>query len=84
MDYVAGFERFFESYAFNSFAIVMVIWGAILLLLLLFGILTAVVASKKGRNGFGWFLIGLFTGLLGLAIALAMLPKKYYTEEDDE
>ncbi len=84
MDYMAEFEKFFENYALNSFVIVMIIWGTIFLLLLLFGILTAVIASKKGRNGFGWFLIGLFTGLMGLAVALAMLPKKYYTGEDDD
>jgi len=53
--------------------------------LLFFAIVTAIVAGKKGRNAFGWFLIGLFTGLFGLAIALAILPKKYYVEsgEDD-
>ena len=57
----------------------------ILVLLLIFAISTAVVAGKKGRNAFGWFFIGLFTGLFGLAIALAILPKKYYVEsgEDD-
>ncbi len=57
----------------------------ILLFLLIFAIATAVVAGKKGRNAFGWFFIGLFTGLFGLAVALAMLPRKYYIqgEEDD-
>ncbi len=57
----------------------------ILLFLLIFAIATAVVAGKKGRNAFGWFFIGLFTGLFGLAVALAMLPRKYYiqSEEDD-
>ncbi len=57
----------------------------ILVFLLIFAISTAVVAGKKGRSAFGWFFIGLFTGLFGLAVALAILPRKYYIQggEDD-
>ncbi len=77
-------ENYIENFISSSFVVVLVVWGAILLLMLIFAIITAVVASKKGRNGFGWFFIGLFTGLVGLAIALAMLPKRYYIGEDDE
>jgi hypothetical protein len=35
----------------------------------LFGIASAVVASKKGRSGFGWFLIGVLLGPFGLLFA---------------
>jgi hypothetical protein len=77
-------ENYMENFISKSFVVVLVVWGAILLLMLTFAIITAVVASKKGRNGLGWFFIGLFTGLVGLAIALAMLPKRYYIGEDDE
>lgn len=39
-----------------------------------FGIVTARVARDKGRNPAGWFLIGFFLLLPGLALALVMLP----------
>ena len=58
------------------------IYLGVFVVILLFAIFTAVVAGKKGRNAFGWFFIGLFTGLVGLAIALAMLPKKYYINDE--
>ena len=59
-----------------------IIYLSVFVVILLFAIFTAVVAGKKGRNAFGWFFIGLFTGLVGLAIALAMLPRKYYINDD--
>jgi uncharacterized membrane protein YeiH len=62
----------------------LIIWGSIGIIMLIFAISTAIVASKKGRNGFGWFFIGLFTGIVGLAISLAILPKKYYIDEQEE
>lgn len=34
---------------------------------------TAVIASSKGRSGFGWFLIGALIGIFGL-ILVACLP----------
>jgi Na+/melibiose symporter-like transporter len=40
---------------------------------LLFAVLTAIVASSKGRSGFGWFLVGCILGILGL-ILVAILP----------
>ena len=40
----------------------------------LFGIISAVVASSKGRSGCGWMLLGFFLGPLGLILALVM-PK---------
>lgn len=59
--------------------------GLVLVLLidLVLAIATAIVASRKGRNRFGWFLIGLFTGIVGLAIILVALPKRYYFEEEE-
>lgn len=78
------FEQYLENFLIKPLYLVLAIWGSIIVILLIFAIATAVVASRKGRSGFGWFFIGLFTGLVGLAIALAMLPKKYYTGELDE
>lgn len=44
----------------------------LLFIWLLFGIITAVVASNKGRSGFGWFLIGVLFGPFGLILALVI------------
>ncbi len=41
---------------------------------LLFGIVSAVVASNKGRSGCGWFLLGILLGPLGLILSL-VVPK---------
>lgn len=41
---------------------------------LFFGLITSHFAKKRGRNSFGWFLIGLFLGLLGMLLVL-LLPK---------
>ena len=40
----------------------------ILFLWLVFAFLTAVVASNHGRNGFGWFFVGLIFGPIGFLI----------------
>jgi hypothetical protein len=37
------------------------------------GIISAMIASNKGRSGCGWFIIGILLGPLGFAVAL--LPK---------
>ena len=42
---------------------------------------TARVASEKGHDGVGWFFLGLVTGFVGLAIALAM-PQATSSYED--
>ncbi len=68
----------------TAISAVVSVYAVVLLLLLIFAIATAVVAGKKGRNAFGWFFIGLFTGIFGLAIALAMLPRKYYVDDSEE
>lgn len=43
--------------------------------LLLFATISAVVASKKDRNVAGFFILGLFTGVVGLLVLVA-LPRK--------
>ena len=47
--------------------------------ILLFGVLvaiaTAIVFSKKGRNGFAGFFVGFVFGPIGLAIALILDPR---------
>ncbi len=68
----------------TAFAAIAAAYLVIFLLLFVFAIATAVVAGKKGRSAFGWFFIGLFTGIFGLAIALAMLPRKYYVDDSEE
>lgn len=40
--------------------------------LVLFGAVTAVVAKNKGRSAFGWFLIGVLLGPIGLILALVV------------
>ncbi len=37
------------------------------------GIVTAIIASSKGRNAFGWFFVGLLLGIFGI-ILIACLP----------
>jgi hypothetical protein len=77
-------EQFLSGMFLNQIPIfVFGVWGGILLIGLILAITTAAIASRKGRNGFGWFLIGLFTGIVGLAIILVALPKRYYFEEEE-
>ena len=47
---------------------------------ILFGIVTAVAASNKGRNRWGWFLIGVLLGPFGLILALVVSPGQQMTE----
>lgn len=68
----------------NQFHLVLIIPIAILMIILIFAILTAVVAHKKGRNAFGWFILGLLTGPVGLAIILVALPIHYYIKSGDD
>ena len=46
----------------------------ILLVWIVMGIMTAVIAGAKNRNWFGWLLIGLLFGIFGL-ILIACMPK---------
>jgi hypothetical protein len=45
----------------------------------LFGIASAIVAGQKNRSGFGWFLLGILLGPFGL-IFILILPKLPGTE----
>lgn len=42
---------------------------------LLFGGVTALAASARGRSGGAWFLIGLLFGIFGLIAVLVMKPE---------
>lgn len=44
-----------------------------LIVWLLFGVATGVIAAGKGRSGLGWFLLGCVIGVFGLVI-IACLP----------
>ena len=39
---------------------------------LLFGVVTAVTAANKGRNWFGWFVLGVLLGPFGLILSLVV------------
>jgi hypothetical protein len=45
---------------------------AILITWILFGVVTAVVASNKGRDGCGWFLLGVLLGPFGFILSLVV------------
>lgn len=44
-----------------------------LILWLVCGVITGIVASAKGRTGFGWFLLGCLLGIFGV-IFIALMP----------
>ena len=48
----------------------------LLFLWLLFGIVSAVVASKKGRSGCDWFALGVLLGPFGFILALVVSPNQ--------
>ncbi len=50
--------------------------AVILIVRLVFAVITACIASHKGRNVVGWFFIGLFTELIGLIIILCLSNRK--------
>jgi hypothetical protein len=43
---------------------------------MLCGVCAAIVASKRGGNGVAWFVIGLFFGPLGFALAFVAFPAR--------
>lgn len=45
---------------------------AYVVLWLVCGFISAVIASNKGRSGGGWFLIGVLLGPLGIILALVV------------
>lgn len=70
----------FNFLPYLPFIVPIVVLGIVLL----FGILTAIVAKKKGRNSFGWFILGLLMGPFALAIILIALPIHYYIKGGDD
>ncbi|HWQ22215.1 MAG TPA: hypothetical protein VN478_05770 [Clostridia bacterium] len=52
----------------------------VLAAMIVFGVTTARVARDKGRNPVGWFFIGFFLLLSGLALALVMVPAGHCQE----
>ncbi|BAL80625.1 hypothetical protein [Caldisericum exile] len=79
------FIDYFNNFmGMNRVYLMLIIPIAILVILLIFAIITAVVAHKKGRNAFGWFILGLLTGPIGLAIILVALPIHYYIKSGDD
>lgn len=50
--------------------------GILILAWMLFGIVSAVVARKKGRSGCAWFSLGLLLGPIGLLRAYALPSEK--------
>ena len=53
----------------------MVVFVTILVMNLLFAILCAWVATERGRDPFGWFLLGLLLGIIAF-VPLAMVPSR--------
>jgi hypothetical protein len=49
---------------------------------ILFGIITAIVASNKGHDGCLWFIVGVLLGPLGLIIALVVARKEKVLEDN--
>jgi len=54
----------------------------ILLIWLLFGIVSAVVASNKGRIGCGWFVLGVILGPFGFILALVVPRNQEVLEKE--
>lgn len=50
---------------------------------ILFGIISAVVATNKNRSGCGWFIIGFLLGPFGLILSLVMSTKTEIIQEND-
>lgn len=76
--------EFFNQLSLLGIGIELIVPIIVLVVLLIFAIPTAVVAHKKGRNAFGWFILGLLTGPVGLAIILVALPIHYYMKSGDD
>jgi len=55
--------------------------AAILFNMVSYGIICAVIARTKNRNSFGWFFVGFFLSLVGVALALAKAPNSALTEK---
>jgi hypothetical protein len=49
---------------------------------ILFGIITAVVANNKGRDGCSWFLLGVLLGPFGFILSLIIEKKEQVLEKN--
>lgn len=47
-------------------------WGTVLLIWVLFGVTSAIVAGSRGRTGCGWATMGFLFGPFGLLLVLAL------------
>ena len=54
----------------------------LLIVWLLFGVVTAVVASNKGLNGCGWFILGVLLGPFGFILSLVVSKDESSIEKD--
>jgi hypothetical protein len=53
----------------------------LLVVWLLFGIVSAIIGSSKGRNGCSWFLLGVLLGPFGLILSLVVSKNQSAIEE---
>lgn len=53
-----------------------------ILVLILFGFLTALVAAKKGRSGCAWYILGFVLGPFGLVASLVVSADEEVVEAD--
>lgn len=51
-------------------------YGYYLVISLICGVVCFLFAKEKGKNPFVWFVVGLFSSLIGVLI-IAMIKKKY-------
>lgn len=54
----------------------------ILIIWLLFGIVSAVVATNKGRSGCGWFFLGVLLGPFGFVLSLIVSKNQKVVEKE--
>jgi hypothetical protein len=55
----------------------------LLIFWLLFGVVTAVVATTKGRQGCGWFILGVLLGPFGFILALVVTKNREALEAQE-
>ena len=56
----------------------MIAFISVTLLSILFGILCAVIANNKGYNIFGWYVLGLLLGPIGLIFAILVKKQRSF------
>lgn len=54
----------------------------VVMIWLLFGVITAVVASNKGRSGCGWLIVGILLGPFGFVLSLVVSKDEPSVERD--